>query len=135
MPSFGIKVDTSSEEFPCTMKIEGNRLSVPNLAHGGAISALMDTAMGMLALKTSLERNKAASTVELKVNFLSPAKRGEEIVATSKMVSQGKSLLVISGEAFEKESKRKVAYAVGTFNMYEVGESSETKKSLEEFGP
>lgn len=133
MPSFGIKVDTSLEEFPCTMTIEGRKLSVPHLAHGGAISALMDTAMGMLALKTSLEHNMAASTVELKVNFLSPAKRGEEIVATSKMVSQGKSLLVISGEAIEKETQRKVAYAVGTFNMYEINVHSELQKNLKEF--
>ena len=133
MPSFGIKVDTNLANFPCTMKIEGCKLSVPHLAHGGAISALMDTAMGMLALKTSLEQNMAASTVELKVNFLSPAKRGEEIVATSKMISQGKSLLVIGGEAVEKETQRKVAYAVGTFNMYAVNVHSEIHKKLKEF--
>lgn len=130
IPSLGIKVDTNSNRFPCTMKIDEKKLTVPPLAHGGAICSLMDTSMGMLALKTSFEQNMAASTVELKVNFISPAKLGEEIVATASMQSQGKSLLIISGEAHEKVTMRKVAFAVGTFNMYDIDKDSETLKAL-----
>ncbi len=74
------------------------------MAHGGVASALVDSAVG-LALCTLLESQEVITTVELKVNFLAPAKPGV-LTASGNIIHKGKRIAV--GEAEVRDSNRKI---------------------------
>ena len=63
-----------------SMMILERHRGAPGVSHGGAIMALLDSALGFQALGLALERGMSTSTVELKVNFLRPAKIGCRLV-------------------------------------------------------
>ncbi|MEC9408387.1 MAG: PaaI family thioesterase [Abyssibacter sp.] len=116
--TLGITLDTA-ESAPLTrMTITSAMQGGPGVAHGGAVMALLDTALGMQALDVALKRGCATSTVEMKVNFLRPAPVGSQLYTQTEVQSEGKSLLVVTGTAFDQASDRAVAFAVGTFNVY-----------------
>ena len=73
------------------------------VAHGGVAAALVDSAVG-LALCTMLRPQELITTVELKVNFIAPAKPGLWLRATGKIVHKGKRIAV--GEAEVRDANR-----------------------------
>jgi acyl-CoA thioesterase len=72
------------------------------VAHGGVAAALVDSSVG-LALCTMLASRELITTVEMKVNFLAPAKPGI-LTATGKILHKGKRIAV--GEAEVRNEKR-----------------------------
>jgi uncharacterized protein (TIGR00369 family) len=60
--------------------------------HGGVISSLADSA-GINAVMTTLQKDEKALTLEMKINFLLPAK-DREIYAESKVVHRGRKIAV-----------------------------------------
>lgn len=117
--TLGISFEGTGEDLYCRMPITERLTGAPNIAHGGSLTALLDTALGVHAARVAYSYGKATSTVELKTNFLRPARLGQTIVTSTSLQFEGKSLLVVTGTATEEESGKKIAYAVGTFNMYE----------------
>jgi len=101
-----------------SMEIKDHHLSSPNVAHGGAISSLMDAVLGVSVLSWAVTNKMICSTVEFKVNYLSPAHLGETLVGEGLIDFKGKSLAVSSGEIIEKKTGRRVAKGLGTFNLY-----------------
>ncbi len=71
------------------------------VAHGGVAAALVDSVVG-LALCTTLKSKELITTVELKVNFLAPAKPGV-LRAKGKILHKGKRIAV--GDAEVRDSK------------------------------
>ena len=124
-----IDIDTNAVRMPIARKHTG----APGIAHGGSVMALLDTALGVRAIDLALQQGKATSTVELKVNFLRPGKLGSELHVETDVEFVGRSLMVIRGAALDDE-QRKIAVAVGTFNLYEVdaGRMADALRSLEE---
>ena len=59
-----------------------------------------------------------ASTVELKTNFLRPVRVGQTLRVRPEVQSRGRSLLVLSGAAEDVHTGERVAFAVGTFNLF-----------------
>ena len=114
----GIDFAQDADGLSTRMAISPQLQGSPGVAHGGSVMALMDTALGLEAQHRALARGCAVSTVEMKVNFLRPARLGKTLVTRTEVQSEGKSLLVISGSAVEDGSDAPVAFAVGTFNMY-----------------
>lgn len=123
----GIKFDFADEEIRCTMEIGQAQMGAPGVSHGGAITTLLDTTLGARALAHAMSKGMSTSTVELKVNFLKPAKMGQTLIASTTIQSAGRSLLVISGKAVDAESQEAVAFAVGTFNLYKVNMQTRLK--------
>lgn len=117
-PRLGIVFERHHGRMRCRMPIDERHVGAPDVAHGGAVMTLLDMALGVDALERAAARGKATSTVELKVNFLRPAKVGTVLVTETTIEYEGKSLLVVSGRARELDSGRAVALAVGTFNFY-----------------
>jgi uncharacterized protein (TIGR00369 family) len=64
--------------------------------HAGIVTTLVDTACGCAAISCSPEASNVLS-VEFKVNFLAPA-RGDEFVASAKVLKVGKTLTICQGE-------------------------------------
>lgn len=84
--------------------------------HGGAITALLDTATGMCSV-TLLGPDETALTSELKVNFLGPGE-GEYILATARTIKDGGKLLIMEAEAtavFADGRTRDVAHLTTTY--------------------
>ena len=101
------------------LTIKQEHLATPKAAHGGVISALMDGLLGVAALSVSVNENKIISTVEFKINFLSPALLGDKLMGIGKVEQQGKRLIIASGDIICPERNNiLIAKALGTFNAY-----------------
>lgn len=119
IPALGIELGIDGEDIVCRMPVHKTHTGAPGVAHGGAVMALLDTALGARAMLHAVGVRRATSTVELKVNFLRPVKAGRTLVTSSTIQSSGQSLLVISGTASDEETGKQVGFAVGTYNLYE----------------
>jgi uncharacterized protein (TIGR00369 family) len=69
--------------------------------HGGVITALADHAAG-IAVTSGLPAGRIGVTVEIKVNFLSPA-AGQELVARAKTLKMSGSIGVATVEVFSRD--------------------------------
>ena len=83
--------------------------------HGGVISALADQAAG-IAVTSGLPAGRIGVTVEIKVNFLSPAD-GSELVARAKTLKMSGSIGVASVEVFSKDGAFETLCAFCTATM------------------
>ncbi len=99
------------------MQVQEQHLSSPQTAHGAAIAGLMDCTLGLTSLSLAIQTDHLTSTVEFKINYIRPAKFGEILVGTGKVIHQGKSLIISSGE-IRTEAGELVAMGQGTFNTY-----------------
>ena len=127
--ALGIEFERLPDGLRCRMTVQAVHTGAPDVAHGGALMVLMDTALGVHALAHAAAQGKMTSTVEMKTNFLRPARVGQTLVTDTTVQSAGQSLLVVSGHAVEEASGRRVAFAVGTFNLY-AGEIAEQFRAL-----
>ena len=65
------------------------------------------------AVKPLLKPGEATTTIELKINFLAPAERGE-LTATAKIISPGRRVVVGEMEVKDQEGKL-IAQGLGTY--------------------
>jgi uncharacterized protein (TIGR00369 family) len=79
--------------------------------HGGIITDIADAAMGM-AYASMLGEGESFATVELKVNFLKPVRRGK-LRAEGRVVSGGRTLGLVECDVAD-ETGRLVARASST---------------------
>lgn len=100
------------------MTVEEQHLSSPNTAHGAAIAGLMDCTLGLAALSEAITHQNLTSTVEFKINYIRPAKLGETLIGSGKVIHKGKSLIISSGEIRSEGTNELVAMGQGTFNTY-----------------
>lgn len=106
------------------LRVEPQHLATPRAAHGGLISALVDGALGVAGLSAVYHENKVVSTVEYKINFLSPALLHDELVACAKVEQKGKRLLMVSCDVLcSNRNNTLIAKAMGTFNAYDAGKA------------
>ena len=83
--------------------------------HGGVIAGLADHAAGACAT-LSMPNGKIAVTVEIKINFLSPAD-GEEIIARAETIQAGSSIAVVKVEVASLKAGAERACAFATAPM------------------
>jgi uncharacterized protein (TIGR00369 family) len=82
------------------------------MVHGGVFASLVDAA-AYWALYTEVEEGKWMTTVEMKLNFLAPARAGK-LVAEGRRIKLGRTLGL--GEARVEDGEGKLlAYGIGTF--------------------
>lgn len=99
-----------------SLVIHEKLLSPSGVAHGGAIASLIDFSMGA-ALFTRLNPGELCSTIEFKVNYLSPVQLGEKIYCESKLKFKGRSHGVTECHVY-REAGKDIAFAMGTYNIY-----------------
>ena len=101
------------------LTIDDKHLATPLAAHGGSLASLCDAALGVAALSAVCQENRVVSTVEYKINFISPAVKGNKLLAISKVESKGNRIITCSCDVVcENENNRLIAKALGTFNAY-----------------
>ncbi len=99
------------------MTIQEKHLSSPQTAHGAALSGFMDCVLGLSSLSEAITKDDLTSTVEFKINFIRPAKLGDELIGNGKVIHRGKSLIISSGEVKNQKGDL-IAVGQGTFNTY-----------------
>ena len=106
----GLRVLESNDgKGKAVMPVRQDFLQQAGVVQGGLIVTLADHAL-YLATRSLLSPEEVSVTVELKVNFISPAKDGE-LIGQSKVISRGKTIVV--GEV-EVRNDRGTLIATGT---------------------
>jgi uncharacterized protein (TIGR00369 family) len=124
-------VKFEADEIRYKLIIEGKHLATPTTAHGGVLSAYMDGILGLAALYVSSERGNLVSTVEFKINYLKPARKGDVLIGIGKVISNGKRIIIAQGEIIDEATGDKVAIATGTFNAYPYQKSGMNMSDLD----
>ncbi|MGB1103615.1 MAG: PaaI family thioesterase [Crocinitomicaceae bacterium] len=106
--------------------VKPEHLATPTTAHGGVIAGFMDGVLGLAALYASSERAELVSTVEFKINFLTPVHLGDVLIGDGKIVKAGKRIIVTEGNIYKEKGNIPVAIATGTFNSYPYQKSGMT---------
>ncbi len=87
-----------------------------DIVHGGAISALVDTAAtGAAWSAADLSANPRGTTIALTVNFLAAA-RGQDIVADARVIQRGRTITVCE-VAVEGVNGNRIASALVTYKL------------------
>ena len=73
--------------------VDERHLRTRGIAHGGLVSTLLDTAMG-IAVSTGTPDGSFAVTAQLNVNFVRPAWDGEELETTGEVCHRGQQTAV-----------------------------------------
>ena len=74
-----------------------------NILHGGAAASMLDDVMGMTVYM--LGRENFYTTVNLSIDYLSPAKVGDTLSVKSKIIRAGKTVIHITCEIHNTDQK------------------------------
>ena len=105
------------------MPVQNKHLATPIAIHGGVLSAMMDAILGVASLSASCHEGKLVSTVEFKINYLSPARLGDVLVGEGKVIQKGNRLIIAEGDIKIQGSEKFIAKGIGTFSAYPIEKS------------
>lgn len=91
-----IEIDPSEGAIVVTFEATDAFTNPVGDVQGGFLAAMLDDTMGP-ALTATLGENEFAPTLELKVNFIAPAKTGK-LTGYGRVVSKGRTVCVLEGE-------------------------------------
>lgn len=83
----------------------------------GAIVSLIDTASGT-SVWVTLDKFTPVVTVDLRIDYLRPASKGERIVARCECVKLTRRIAFVRGVAHGGDDARPIALSTGTFMLH-----------------
>ena len=106
-------VSVSAEEVVVALDIKPHHLNLIGILHGGAHAAMIDSAMGMIAMLAKPEADTV--TVNLNLNYVAPIRQGRVLV-TAYIVHQSRKMITTQAFA-RKENGDLLAMGTGTFRV------------------
>jgi len=102
--SLGIEID-SIEPGRARLSVEVTErlLQLAGIMHGGAIATLIDTAVAFAIVGAS-EPGDRFTTVELKINYLSPIRDGR-VVADARLIRDGRRIVVAECDVYDSNGR------------------------------
>jgi uncharacterized protein (TIGR00369 family) len=100
------------------MRVDERFLNPAGIVQGGFISALMDSAMGASAVLSVKDRKVSIANTEMKSSFLRPARTGDVLTCTARVLKPG-NVVAFLGARVQDEEGRLVATASSTYLIKE----------------
>ena|SRR5215213_6938047 len=109
----GIQLDSVEPGYAVlSMEVRHELKQNHGVVHGGAIAALIDSAMA-LAIMPLLAENERTTTVDLTIHYLRPLTEGTAR-SSARVVRAGKRVITVSAELFDEHGKL-AATALSTY--------------------
>lgn len=105
------------------MPVQQKHLATPIAIHGGVLAAMMDAILGVGALSLACHDKKLVSTIEFKINYLSPARPGDVLIGEGKVIQKGNRIIVSEGDIKIQDTQKIIAKGLGTFSAYPIEKS------------
>ena len=99
--------------------------------HGGALTALLDTACGFAAM-TALDRLGLCPTIDLRIDYMGPAKPGLPVYAQAEAYRVTKQVIFCRGIAYQDDKDRPVAHCVANFTRLDPEVSQQMEALLQQ---
>lgn len=88
--------------------------------HGGAVTTLIDSACGFVAM-TALPEPGPVATLDLRIDYLRPARAGRDLLVRADCYRLTRQVAFARAEAYHDDPGVPVAAALGTFMIAEAG--------------
>ena len=96
-------ISSSEKQAEISMPLDEIYLQEGGVVHGGIISTLADTA-AVYTLHPYLTENQSMTSIEFKMNFLSPALiENGDLIARANLVKRGRKIALCDVEVYQKE--------------------------------
>lgn len=84
--------------------------------HGGNLTVLLDTACG-LSTYTRMQTISPLATLDLRIDYLRPARRGEAVHAAAECYRVTRHVAFCRGVAYHQDREDPIAHCTGTFML------------------
>jgi len=112
------------------LTIHDSHLRVGDIMHGGVAAALLDTALG-LAAATMAPKQHDVVTAQFSINYVKPARVGDELIGAGRVLHSGRRTCVASAEVRTSAGD---LVAVGTGTLMFIPMPSEDAERLAALG-
>jgi len=107
-----VRCSASDMSMTIRFPVQDWQLNASNVLHGGISATILDMAMGVLA--HTLVGMRSTPTVNLNIQYLSPGRKGDSLLAEVSADKLGRTLVYLSGRLYSEQTGKAVAAATCT---------------------
>ena len=106
--------EISKKEYQFKTIINENHLNKVKITHGGYIASIIDAGSGTAASRAA--GNIPCVTVSLDIKFISPSKKGNEIIGSTKILKKTNTMIFLTCDLFCED--KIIANASGVWKIF-----------------